>query len=157
MRDRATKSAYDKGRYEHVRDAKIASAKRWYADNKVAKQAYDKQRRSVKNARRRADFAENPHKYNTPMERLKRRLKQYGLTVAEFEAMFEAQGRRCACCKTDKLKGNKGWCVDHDHASGLVRGILCGLCNTGIGALGDNVEGVRRAVEYLQRANKYAA
>jgi hypothetical protein len=42
--------------------------------------------------------------------------------------------------------------VDHDHATGALRGILCNLCNSGIGALGDSVEGLREALRYLENA-----
>lgn len=42
--------------------------------------------------------------------------------------------------------------LDHDHVTGKFRGWLCAKCNTGIGKLGDNVEGLRRAIAYLERA-----
>jgi hypothetical protein len=41
--------------------------------------------------------------------------------------------------------------VDHCHSTGQIRGVLCCECNTGIGKLGDNAEGVRRALAYLER------
>lgn len=53
---------------------------------------------------------------------------RYGITLAEYEEMVEEQGGRCALCgKRQKL------CVDHDHSSGEVRGLLCKICNSRLG------------------------
>ena len=148
--DPETKSAYDKARYPAARAAKIASAVKWHFTHQSDKAAYDLHRRPVKNARRRADYATDPEKYTAPMKVHQRRntLKAYGLSEADFEAKFEAQGRRCACCGATESGGNN-WCVDHDHTTQKVRGILCIRCNTGIGMLGDNLAGVSKAVLYL--------
>ena len=53
----------------------------------------------------------------------------------------------CQCCgrKSDSLH------FDHDHNTEKYRGFLCHFCNTGIGKLGDNIEGVTRALRYLER------
>lgn len=54
-------------------------------------------------------------------------------------------------CESCGGKTRRSICLDHDHLTGTFRGWLCGKCNSGIGLLGDNIEGVRRALEYLQR------
>lgn len=55
------------------------------------------------------------------------RAKQLGVTDAEYERLLAAQGGHCAICpntpKTRRLN------VDHDHATGKVRGLLCHRCN----------------------------
>lgn len=56
---------------------------------------------------------------------------------------------RCDICMT---KPSAALCVDHDHVTGEVRGLLCGSCNRALGLLGDNLEGVMRAVKYLRSA-----
>lgn len=66
------------------------------------------------------------------------------MTVEQWDALFETQGRCCARCKTDEPGMRTGWSTDHDHATGRVRGILCYRCNRTLGFLGDNIEGVRR-------------
>jgi hypothetical protein len=40
--------------------------------------------------------------------------------------------------------------IDHDHKTGQVRGLLCSGCNTGLGHLGDDIQGLKRALEYLE-------
>jgi Recombination endonuclease VII len=77
------------------------------------------------------------------------RLKwRHGITKPEFDALLAEQDGRCAVCKTGQPVGH-GFNVDHDHNTGSIRGILCPLCNTGIGKLGDTAEGVRAAYCYL--------
>lgn len=76
---------------------------------------------------------------------------KYGITLADYLFMESAQHKRCAVCGTDKPGSNrKRWCVDHDHKSGVIRGLLCLKCNSGLGALGDNAVGVQRALDYLE-------
>jgi len=41
-------------------------------------------------------------------------------------------------------------CIDHDHETGLIRGLLCGRCNTGLGLLGDNIKALINAVEFVE-------
>lgn len=58
---------------------------------------------------------------------------------------------KCEACGRPP-SSNKGLALDHDHVTGKFRGWLCDLCNRGIGQLGDNLEGVKKALEYLERA-----
>jgi hypothetical protein len=83
-------------------------------------------------------------------------LKKYGITVEQFEAMLAAQRYRCAICK-GRLKGDKGTHVDHDHADGRVRGMLCGKCNVALGGFQDDIAILRSAVKYLERDRRLNA
>lgn len=82
--------------------------------------------------------------------------KRFGITLAQYDEMVAKQGGLCAICgKPPSARSiHSSLCVDHDHESGRVRGLLCGDCNIGIGKLGDNLEGVMRAVKYLQLHDK---
>lgn len=55
----------------------------------------------------------------------------------------------CECCGNPP--GRKALALDHDHVTGKFRGWLCGACNPAIGSLGDNYDGVLRALDYLLR------
>jgi hypothetical protein len=59
-------------------------------------------------------------------------LGKYKMKPAEWEAMFEEQGRACAICRATEPRG-QGWHTDHSHVSGAVRGILCHDCNVALG------------------------
>lgn len=50
--------------------------------------------------------------------------RNYGMTESDFDTMKEKQGGRCAIC--ERLKR---LCIDHDHNTGIVRGLLCYACN----------------------------
>ena len=72
---------------------------------------------------------------------------KYGLGKEGYEQLLKDQDNKCACCSVVMRKP----VIDHNHISGKVRGLLCSRCNTGIGQLGDTLEGLLQAVEYLQR------
>ena len=84
------------------------------------------------------------------------RKKKYGITPEGYATLLSAQDGKCAICGVARAadKRVEYFCVDHDHATGAVRGLLCISCNFGIGALGDTVDGLLKAVEYLRGANK---
>ncbi|MFG3359405.1 endonuclease VII domain-containing protein [Streptomyces griseofuscus] len=71
--------------------------------------------------------------------------RQYGLTVAERDAMVASQRGLCVIC----LKAPTAH-VDHCRKTGRVRGVLCFNCNSAIGKLGDDPDAVRRAAAYLE-------
>ena len=83
----------------------------------------------------------------------KERLRKYGITDADYNAILESQGGRCAICRTDKSNGNGRFCVDHDHGSGAVRGLLCNMCNWGLGHFKDSPENLSAAISYLERGS----
>jgi Recombination endonuclease VII len=85
-------------------------------------------------------------KFETEKNTAIRRKRRYGLTTEQYEAMLVFQDGKCALCGTGKPVD-----IDHDHASGRVRGLLCRSCNVGLGQLGDTVEGLERAIAYLKR------
>lgn len=69
-----------------------------------------------------------------------------GITFTDYEFLVEKQENRCACCKQTS---ERVLVPDHDHETGCIRGLLCRQCNLGIGCLGDTLEGVTLAYEYL--------
>lgn len=85
------------------------------------------------------------------------RLARFGLTPDQYLEMLNAQGGVCAICEapessTDAKGRIKALAVDHDHATGAIRGLLCANCNKGIGNLGDSVETLIAAAAYLEAA-----
>lgn len=75
-----------------------------------------------------------------------KRLKNlYGITLKDYERMYESQKGRCMICYSHKEKLH----VDHCHETNRVRGLLCGTCNRGLGMFKDNFYYLDRAAEYL--------
>lgn len=77
--------------------------------------------------------------------------RNYGVTLEQHEEMLRSQGYRCAICGSDDPFNKLGWQTDHDHTSGMVRGILCRKCNLLLGFAGDDIERLMQAVAYLRR------
>jgi hypothetical protein len=89
------------------------------------------------------------------MRELRRRwaLKaKYGITRKEFDVMLEAQEGKCAICGTDE-PGGKGWCVEHNHLTKVVRGIVCNNCNVMIGMADEDIVILQAAIDYLVERN----
>ena len=77
----------------------------------------------------------------------KTRLKKYGLTIEKYQEMLDRQNNACAICKKEFGQVY----VDHCHETGIVRGLLCLKCNTGIGLLEDSIVNLENAIKYLQK------
>jgi hypothetical protein len=87
----------------------------------------------------------------TPEHKRARNLRRYGITVALYDELLARQGGGCAICGAPESgTARPSLSVDHDHATGEVRGLLCFSCNAGIGMLGDNPEHLRTAIRYLE-------
>ena len=81
--------------------------------------------------------------------REKRMLAAYGLTAAAFTSLVAAQGGKCPICNF--ACSTDDFVVDHCHASGAVRGLLCGRCNSALGLLRDSPRAMRAAADYIER------
>ena len=74
------------------------------------------------------------------------RFAKYGIDKEQYDIMILDQNDKCGICKKELHNEIH---IDHDHATGKVRGILCGKCNKGLGQFDDNVEFLRNAINYL--------
>jgi|SRR5665213_489204 len=86
---------------------------------------------------------------------------QYGLTRDDYEALLQSQNGVCAICKKEEKSRDsrsgkvKGFHVDHNHANGKVRGLLCDLCNKGLGLFRDSPQFLESAIIYLEKHGDY--
>jgi hypothetical protein len=77
-------------------------------------------------------------------------LKKFNLTPEAWDAKHADQGFLCAACLTDDPGFKGGWHTDHDHAIGLVRGILCQACNVALGYVKDDPARLRALANYVE-------
>ena len=120
------------------REKYLAGRKRWSDANKEKIKAY-------RDAHKEEAYAH---------QRAYRRQRKTGWTPEQYDAKLAEQGGRCAICEREPHEAashGKRLAADHCHKTGATRGLLCHKCNTAIGKLGDDLDGVMRAVRYLTR------
>lgn len=84
-------------------------------------------------------------------------LRLYGISLQDWEALFAAQEGACAICGDTEMpidiRTGKPFmlAIDHDHATGKLRELLCPLCNNGLGCFKDSVSRLHLAIAYLKK------
>jgi hypothetical protein len=117
---------------------------------RAREQKYQRSEKGKANARR---------YYLNNKERVDRRTydnllkKTYGITIEDYNKMFEEQKGCCAICGRHQSEEKKRLHTDHDHATGKVRGLLCVKCNNLLGQAKDSIEILELSIEYLKRHN----
>lgn len=76
---------------------------------------------------------------------------KYNLEPQHKQALLDAQSNACAICRYEFGQKMGDMKVDHDHATGKVRGLLCDHCNRGLGFFRDNQDNLKTAISYLAR------
>jgi hypothetical protein len=126
-------------------DQKVKTQRKYIAQTIEQRRAYMRERYKAKRveliAKNRIRRLEKPQ-----VERDWYLRTEYGITLTQYETLLEKQGGGCAICG----RKEKCLCVDHDHATGRVRGLLCGSCNNGLGRFKDDPKRLRRAANYLE-------
>lgn len=114
------------------------------------KRAYNGIKSSCKKCSR--DLMSNIYRENKNVYKEKKLIRTYGITLEEYNNMLLQQNELCAICGNKNLPNSGSLAVDHNHTTGKVRGLLCIMCNRGLGNFYDNTEYLTKAIEYL---NKY--
>ena len=148
----------------------------YVAHAKEQKRQHTEEHREEINARARARRLANPEKFRTykkafrakPEQKIKsaiynktyrathqaetraKLIKRYGLSVAEYAAMLKSQNGACAICYGTH-NNNHALCIDHDHMTGKIRGLVCHDCNVALGMIGDDPEVARSIITYLEK------
>jgi hypothetical protein len=139
-RQRAYQRLWRERNPERARELK----RQWRAKNR------EKVRASAKRWREKSNYRSSPARV---AQSLKDWLKTYGLTVSAYHDLVAAQSGRCAICEATSSgrRGSQRLLVDHCHATGVVRGLLCFFCNTLLGNAKDSPDRLRVAAAYLER------
>lgn len=146
-RDDPQKQREYQRRYREANREKVRAADRAAKAKLTPEQRLEAQRRYyAANPEKRRAYAE---KYRSEGRTRAAQIKsRYGLTADQFESLLATQGDVCAVC-VGGFVGRKMY-VDHDHATGAVRGIVHMECNTLMGLSKDNPELLERAAAYLR-------
>jgi len=77
--------------------------------------------------------------------------RDYGITLEDYNNMFEEQNGVCAICGKPETSKYTNLQVDHNHVTGKIRELLCGKCNRMLGHVNDNIDILKSAIEYLEK------
>lgn len=113
--------------------------------------------RDCRNKKRRAYYKLNPKKVRQQDVMQKKNFnlqRNYGITLDDYNELLDYQGGVCAICQQPETRLKHGkvisLCVEHNHKTGVVRGLTCQACNTGIGAFRDNPKLMRISADYVE-------
>lgn len=93
---------------------------------------------------------------NNPLKVRDKRLKRhYGISLEQYEAMIKLQNGVCCICLKPEMSLSKNGkikslAVDHNHKTGIIRGLLCHRCNIALGGFMDDIDSLKRAIYYLE-------
>jgi hypothetical protein len=132
---KACNLAIRKAKYADNPAPYIARVKKWQQENAERLNAY------------RREYRQRPERKAADREAHLRR--KYGITLTEYDQMLHRQDGGCAVCgrKPNEISLH----VDHDHATGRIRGLLCFRCNNALGDLGDSEDRLNSAAAYVGR------
>lgn len=97
--------------------------------------------------------------YRQDQRKVRDRVRKYtyGITREDWDGMFDKQEGKCPICSSTLDPGvgtrqkRKGYAhIDHCHKTGKIRGLLCHMCNSGLGLFLDEPDRLRKAIEYLE-------
>jgi hypothetical protein len=128
--------AAKKQRYDADPQSHIDRVKQWQRDNAERRNAWNREYRKLPETKRKHRDAYYQ--------------RTYGKSADEVDAIVDLQGGRCLICKQELPERLGSRHLDHDHASGTIRGVLCIDCNHGIGKLRESPDLLLRAVVYLR-------
>ena len=162
------KSAKDKKRWEEdpeVRRKRLEDGRRFRAANpnyekdyarawrveNPEKKAATNRRYAERHPERVRKSARKSARKNLRRNRNGKYLRQYGITLEEYETKLKSQNGVCAICGgVDKIN----LAIDHDHTTGVIRGLLCSRCNIALGGFQDNSTLLENAINYLKGDNE---
>lgn len=132
---------------------KAAYYREWRRRNpekvREAKRKCREKNRAKYRASERAWKLRNPEKAKRYL--LNQQVKRYGITGDDYRQMLVEQEDRCAICNRHRQEFSRRFHVDHDHDTGVVRCLLCGDCNSGLGLFQEKPELLEMAAQYLRR------
>ena len=147
-------AAYRKEYYETNKEQIAAYRKEYNKKNKEQIAAYDKEYYETNKEQRNAynkRWSGNNKEYISAQHRE----KKYGISPEDYDTMLKEQDNKCKICLVSftTLKPQLIH-VDHCHTTKQVRGLLCNLCNTGLGFFKDNTETLTNAIIYLEHTHR---
>lgn len=128
------RSATDSKRYKEHPETRSTWAKRHPEKKKAITRRW---------AKAHPEQSRDWHRAHPEMKSAANRKRRYGVTAEEYAQLLAAQGGVCQLCRKETPL-----CIDHEHTTGTVRGLLCKTCNAGLGMFHDDSALLHRAADY---------
>jgi len=130
--------------YKTVREEKLKYNKEYFQNN--TDKCKSNNRKYYENNRQKIITRSKARRYRV----------DFGITIEDFEKKLSLQQNKClGCGKEFTEKGDA--CLDHNHTSGKIRGILCRNCNLAVGGAKDNIEILKKVINYIIKYNTHDA
>jgi hypothetical protein len=119
---------------------------------KIYRKEYNEKNKTILQIKRKETYQNSKNKH-----REYQLFKRFGVTLDDYKKMLEQQNGVCAICGKEEVvidvrtKKVRVLCVDHDHQTGKVRGLLCSKCNQAIGLMSDDIKILLKAIKYLKK------
>jgi hypothetical protein len=140
-------------RLYNTEEERQARNKEWRKNNPDVVKAYTQKSRSKPEVAAKKKEYQNANKEKHKVLNTDARLKrEYGIDLNRYNQMFEEQNGCCKICNQHQSNFSRAFAVDHCHATGKVRGLLCFKCNTALGKFNDDITLLKNAIKYLKNA-----
>ena len=96
------------------------------------------------------DFPKHIHYVDNLDNRCRECIKKHSKIRSHLHKTSPPKPKKCQCCNLETTK----LVLDHNHNTNTFRGWLCDACNTGIGKLGDDLQGLKNAIKYLKKSER---
>lgn len=80
-----------------------------------------------------------------------RSLRQFGITLEQYDVMYKNQKGCCLICGRHQIEFTRRFAIDHDRETGVIGGLLCLNCNTGLGQFRHDINLMLKAIDYLKQ------
>jgi hypothetical protein len=127
--------------------------RRYYSNNKEKrkKQARDSYLKHIeKRVEKNNQWRNNNRDKIKSYSRINGLKNKFNITLDQYNEIFNKQNGCCMICEKPQSEFPKALCVDHNHQTGKIRGLLCDKCNKGIGFLNDDINILLNAIQYLK-------
>lgn len=137
-----------------VTEAQRKRDRAYYIAHKEEKKRYS--REYTKTHKEKIRKTKKAYHQKNPTRRTAWFLKRtYGISLVDYLKLFAKQKGCCALCRRHQSEFKRRLCVDHDHKTKRVRGLLCPGCNRALGVLGDSVKRIKLVLKYLKEKHSW--
>jgi len=149
------RKGYNKKYYDANKEKIKVQTKKYREDHPEIEENRDRKEYDSqynKNNKDKVNLRHKEYRKNNPLIFKKIDLRRYhNITVEQYDEQLNKQDGKCAICHRPQEDFKKRFCVDHDHVTNKIRGILCDNCNLILGHANDDTNILSGAIQYIEK------